>query len=190
MHTHTRTHLRAPHVPTSARHAASFARVTTSHDARQASDLSGPETAPLIEFVGHMTDHFTFDTAVLREFKTISAALKCHSEPPTTVLQAIDAIQKAAASKDYVLLPSFEGLQQGKLLLGLASKVANERAVTHRHLEQLAAANTDCEKLEKASVDIGVYSKDNLTAVKEVYAALENTRPKLKEDADKDTCSL
>lgn len=88
-----------------------------------------PEAAdaitPLVGFVVYMADHLIID-GVCSEFECLKHVVKCKSATPSQTTQAVEKIRGSSASDAFKILPSFEGLAQGKAGHDFAMVESNE----------------------------------------------------------------
>ncbi len=161
------------------------------HDALQVTDMQCQGLQPLTQFVSYMADRVPFD-GIKAEFNCLRTVCTCDLQVPATTIRAcVEKIQSATASQTLWLLPSFEGLQLGKKILEFAWTIAAERAKSHQHLEQIANADALCEGLEKAvkAGDGSIYTKDNITTLKDVFSIVEEASKRLKERSEQESLS-
>ena len=152
----------------------------------QVTDLACKELAPLVEFVDHMMQNLHID-GLAAEFKCLSTIMHCDSQPAASTKQAVNCVRSATASTDYQLLPSFEGLQLGKQILEIADSRANERSVTHKHLEQIATVTELCDRLNALhkNDNTKIYKPDALDDIVKAVELLGDSEPKLQKSTEK-----
>lgn len=139
----------------------------------------------MVEFVSHMAQHIPVD-GIKEEFQCLRTICTCDQAPPASVNTCVAKVRGATASKNFWLLPSFEGLQLGKMILEHATKVAAERALSHKYLEQMEEADAKCITLEKEGKSDSLYSEANISVIQEMVSLLEEAEPKIKQQSEKD----
>ena len=102
-------------------------------------DTAAETMVPLATFISCMAEELSID-GVTEQFKSLEKVLQASKASPKDAKESIEAVRQATASSDQTVLATFEGLQQGKRMLELASQVAEEREKTHKHLERIATA--------------------------------------------------
>ena len=132
------------------------------------------EMSPFYGFVGTMAMDLPID-AVKLEFRIMKLVLDATEALPNEVALAVKCIRSPAQTRDsvYRLLPSFEGLSQGKKLLELATDAATARAGKYKHLSMVG----DIDDIFKSLGDLEkIYTNDGLEkmlAVKSKFKDLE-----------------
>ena len=90
----------------------------------------------------------------------------------------VEIVRGAAASKEFKLLPSFEGLQLGKAILEHALQVASDQTEANKHLELLNRADEIVVSLKGKAA----YECEHLEQICEAYEKLDEALTHIKDE--------
>ena len=140
-------------------------------------DAAAEAMVPLATFISCMAEGLFID-GVNEQFKTLAMVFQSSKVSPKDAKESIEAVRHATASSDKTVLATFEGLQQGKRMLELAAKVAEDREKTHKHLERIETAESYVESvltaLNEHPDDYSAFDVDKLVEADELARECES----------------
>ena len=138
---------------------------------------------PLRGFVATLKDHCVTD-ALRREFQDLHLILEVEESIPHDVEGAICAVRRSCGSGEGALLPTLEGLAQGKKLLDLSDTALQQRNVLCGYLNEVAELREQISELAELQ-----YSKekvDKFNSVIAIAGRIEETIPEAQQHMLKD----